>query len=94
MFDRIRAAGLKLQPAICNIFCKEILYFGNVIKAANISLNLPKLRVLADWPVPITVCKLQSFVGCVNCYGDFIDDAINLTAPLYDLTVARKTQTQ
>ena len=33
---------------------------------------------------------MQSFLGFVNFYGDYISDATELTAPLYKLTAARK----
>ena len=49
-----------------------------------------KLRVLADWPIPITVRELQSVIGVVNFYSDFIDEQTALTFSLYNLTAARK----
>ena len=33
---------------------------------------------------------MQSFLGFVNFYGDYISDGTELTAPLYDLTAGRK----
>ena len=49
-----------------------------------------KLRVLADWPLPTTVRELQSVLGFVNFYSDFIDEQTVLTSSLYDLPAARK----
>ena len=34
--------------------------------------------------------RCSFFLGFVNFYGNYISDAIELTAPLYDLTAARK----
>ena len=90
VFDRIRSAGLKLKPSKCSLFADQVLYLGHVISAAYVSPDPAKLRVLADWPTPKTVCEMQSFIGFVNFYGDYISDATELTAPLYDLTDARK----
>ena len=90
VFDRIRAAGLKLKPSKCSLFCDQVLYLGHVISADGVSPDPAKLRVLADWPLPTTVREMQSFLGFVNFYGDYISDATELTAPLYDLTAARK----
>ena len=67
-----------------------MLYLCHVISTAGVSLDPAKLRVLADWPTPKTVCEMQSFYGFVNFYGDNISDATELTAPLNDLTAARK----
>ena len=33
---------------------------------------------------------MQSFLGFINCYGDYIADATELTSPLYDLTASKK----
>ena len=54
------------------------------------SPDTAQLRVLADWPLPTTVHKLQLFLGFVNFDSDFIDEQTALTSSLYDLTAARK----
>ena len=89
VFDRICSASLKLKPSICSLFADKVLYLGHVISAAGVSPDPEKLRVLADWPTRKTFREMQSFVGFVNFYGDYISDATELTAPLYDLTAAR-----
>lgn len=60
------------------------------MSAAGVSPHPAKLRVLFDWPVPTTVCELQSFLCFVNFYKDIIDEKTALTVSLYDLTAARK----
>ena len=89
VLDRIRDAGLKLKPAKCKLFGEQVLYLRHVISPAGVSPDLAKLRVLADWPLPTTVCELQSFLGFVNFYYDFIDEQTALTSSLYDMTAAR-----
>ena len=64
---------------------------GHVISPAGVSPNPAKLRVLADWPLSTTVRELQSFLGFVNFYSDFIDEQTALTSSLYDITAARKS---
>ena len=88
--DRIRDAGLKLKPAKCNLFCEQVLYLGHVISAAGITPDPVKLRVLANWLIPTTVRELQSSIGFVNFYNEFIDEQTAPTSSLYDLTAARK----
>ena len=90
VLDRIRDAGLKLKPAKCKLFCEQVLYLTHVISPAGVSPDPAKLCVLADWPLPTTVRKLQSFLGFVNFYSDFIDEQTALTSSLYDMTAARK----
>ena len=90
VFYRIRVAELKLKPAKCNLLCEQVLYLGHVISAASVSPYPAKLRVLADWPVPTTMRKQQSFLGFINFYGKYIDERTALTVALFDLTAARK----
>ena len=73
VLDRIRDVGLKLKPAKCKLYCKQVLYLGHDISAVGVSPHPSKLRVLADWQLPITVCKFQFFLGYVNFYFEFID---------------------
>ena len=90
VLDRIRDAGLKWKPAKCKLFCEQVLNLGHVISPAGVSLDPAKLLVPADWFLPKTVRELQSFLGFVNFYLDFIVEQTVLTSSLYDLTAARK----
>ena len=90
VFARILDAGLKLKPSKCQLFRDEVLYLGHVISSSGVSPDPAKLRVLSTWPVPEDVRGIQSFLGFVNFYGDFIPEATSLTAPLYALTAGRK----
>ena len=80
VLDCLCYAGLKLKPEICNFFCKQVLYFENVILAASVSFDFAKFRVLANWLLPTIVRQQQSFLGFVNFYGDFIDKQTAISA--------------
>ena len=71
------------------LFCEQVLYLVHVIFAAGVSPDPSKLRVLAYWLIFTTVRKLQSFLGFMNFYSDFIDEHTALTASRYYLTAAR-----
>ena len=90
VLDQIRAAALKLKPSKCSLLCDQTLNLGHVISAANVCPDPAKLQVLTDRPQPATVREMQSFLGVSNFYGDFILNSTELTAPLYDIPVARK----
>ena len=90
VFTRILGAGLKLKPSKCHLFRDEVLYLGHIINASGVSLDSANLRVLSTWPVPATVRDVQSSLGFVNFYGDYIAGSTRQTAPLYALTAGRK----
>ena len=90
VLERIRSAGLKVKPAKCFLFRNHVLYLDHLIFAAGVAPDPAKLQVLADWPKPTTVREMQSFLGLVNFYDDYIADATELTAQLYDFTASKK----
>ena len=91
VFTRILGAGLKLKPSKCQRFRNEVLYLGHIINTSGVAPDPDKLRVFSTWPVPATVCDVQSFLGFVNFYGDYIAGSTRLTAPIYALTAGRKS---
>ena len=90
VFERLRVAGLKLKPSKCQLFRDEVLYLGHVVNATGVSPDPATLRVLSTWPVPETVRDVQSFLGFINFYAEFVPNSTQLTAPLYSLTVGKK----
>ena len=90
VLDRIRAAGLKLKPSKCALFREQVLYLGHLISVDGVSPDPEKLRVLREWPAPSKVREMQSFLGFINFYAEYLADATQLTAELYDLTSGRK----
>ena len=49
-----------------------------------------KVCRVTEWPTPMKVKEVQSFLGFVNFYQKFICNFSNIACPLYTLT--RKTQ--
>ena len=90
VLERFRSAGLKLKRSKCALFYDRVLYLGHLITHAKVSPDPAKLQVISGWPVPSTVREMQSFLGFVNFNGDFLANATELTAQLYELTAARK----
>ena len=89
VLENIRFAGLKLKLVKCFLFRDQMLYLGHLISAAEVASDPAKLQVLADWPKLTTVREMQSFLGFVNFYCDYIANAKELTSPLYDLTASK-----
>jgi len=45
-----------------------------------------KVAGICDWPTPMSVTEVQSFVGFVNFYQKFIQDFSHVAKPLHQLT--------
>src|SRR6266436_2516028 len=81
---------LFLKPEKCKFEQKEVKYLRLVISKDHVAMDLMKVHRVTEWPTPMKVKEVQSFLGFVNFYQKFIRDFSNVTHPLYALT--RKTQ--
>ena len=63
VFNKLRAAGLKLKPSKCDLFRKEIKYLRHVVSNEGVSTDPDKIKAVAEWPQPTTVTEVRSFLG-------------------------------
>jgi len=66
VFERLRKANLKLNPAKCNFLRKEILYLGHVISAQGVSPDVENISVLKEYPTPQDADAAKRFVAFIN----------------------------
>ena len=85
VFERVRAAGLKLKPKKCSLFQRETLYLGHIISGSGVRCDPEKIQAVKDWRAPRHVRQVRSFMGLVNYYRKFIKNYADMAIPLYDL---------
>ncbi|VDI48844.1 Hypothetical predicted protein [Mytilus galloprovincialis] len=52
IFIRLQNAHLKLKPAKCIFFQKQVRFLGHIVSEEGISTDLEKTKAIDDWPVP------------------------------------------
>ena len=67
VFNKLKAAGLKLKLSKCKLFRQQINYSGHVVGHNGVSTDPKKIGV-TEWPRPTTVTELSSFLGFVSYY--------------------------
>ena len=72
VFDKLKAAGLKLKPSKRELFKKQINYLGHVVGHEGVSTDPDKIKAVTEWPRPTTVTEVRSFLGFVGYYRRFI----------------------
>src|SRR5258705_212943 len=77
---------LFLQPEKCKFKCREVDYLGLVISKDHVAMDPFKVQGVTDWPQPVKVKDVQSFIGFVNFYQRFICDFSEIACPLHVLT--------
>ena len=82
VFQKLADAGLKLKPSKCEFFKAEINYLGHVVSKDGIRTDEKKIQVIKDWPRPVTVTDVRSFLGFTNYYRKFIYRYAQVAKPL------------
>ena len=85
VFEKLKAAGLKLKPSTCDFFKKEIKYLGHVVSEQGVSTDPDKIKAVTEWPQPTTVTEVRSLLGFVSYYRRFIPNFSKVAKPLNKL---------
>ena len=85
VFQKLRKAGLKLQPSKCELFKTSLLYLGHIVSEDGIRTDPKKAEAVCQWPVPVTVTDVRSFLGLTNYYRRFLEGYAKIVRPLNNL---------
>ena len=86
VLQRFREAGLKLKPAKCNFFRREVKFLGHVINAEGVLPDPDNVEKIVNWPVPRNVREVRGLLGLGNYYRKFIKGYSGKMRPLTELT--------
>ena len=85
VFEKLKAAGLKLKPSKCEFFKERITYLGHVVSKDGIETDPRKIAAVKHWPRPETVTQVRKFLGFTNYYRKFLHDYAKIARPLNKL---------
>ena len=86
VLQRFREAELKLKPAKCNFFRREVKFLGHVVNAEGVHPDPNNVEKIVNWPVPRNVREVRGFLGLGNYYQKFIKGYSEKMRPLTELT--------
>ena len=84
IFNRLRAAGLKLEK--CSFFKKHIQYLGQLISAEGIQPLQEKLKSITKMPAPKNPKEVKQFLRLVGYYRKFVPRFADILRVLTYLT--------
>lgn len=85
VLKRLHKHGVHVKRAKCQFLKSHVIFLGHRIDAQGIHPTEDKLKAIVEAPAPKNVQELRSFLGLVNYYGKFIQNAATLLAPLNSL---------
>ena len=59
----------KLQPSKCELLKTSLLYLDHVVSEDGIRTDPKKIEAVLQWPIPVTVTDVRSFIGLTNYTG-------------------------
>ncbi|KAK7907641.1 hypothetical protein WMY93_016253 [Mugilogobius chulae] len=89
---KMRQHGIKLRPAKCELFKKQIRYLGRLVSGEGVQVDpkdLDAVIALKD-KKPRTVGELRTLLGFLSYYRSFIKDFSRLARPLFELLQSSK----
>jgi len=86
IFERLRKANLKLNPAKCKFVCNEVEYLRHLITPTGLKPSERNLAAVREFPVPTNLKNLRQFLGLTSHYRRFIHNYAKIAHPLYVLT--------
>ncbi|XP_026022288.1 uncharacterized protein LOC113021785 [Astatotilapia calliptera] len=86
VFYRLQQANLKLKPAKCCLFRREVAYLGHVVSEHGVATDPSKVQKVQMWPTPTSIQEVRRFIGLASYYRRFVKDFASIAEPLHNLT--------
>jgi len=85
VFEKFRAAKLRLNPEK-SFFCKpEVTYLGHRFNAQGISIDEDKTKAVRAYKTPRNIREVRAFLGLTNYWRRFIRNYSIISGPLREL---------
>ena len=82
LFDKLRAADLKLKEIRCNFLKKHIQYLRHIVSGEGITPLPEKLSSIKKMLPPKSPKEIKQFLGIIGYYKKFVPRFSDLARPL------------
>ncbi|KAM3348690.1 hypothetical protein ACQJBY_022133 [Aegilops geniculata] len=81
----LRADQWRVKQSKCAFGQQHIAYLGHVINAAGVSTDPSKIDTIKNWPKPMNVNEVRSFLGLAGYYHKFVKHFGIIARPMFNL---------
>ena len=85
VFERLRAANLKINSAKCQFGRKSLKYLGHLVTSEGICTDPDKVDAILELREPTNVRGVRRFLGVASWYRRFVPNFSQIAAPLNHL---------
>src|SRR6185503_19096996 len=85
VFQLLHEHQFKIKLSKCSFAKQELPYLGHIISAEGVATDPGKVKIIQNWPVPISVKELCSFLGMTGYYRKFVQHFGVIAKPLTNL---------
>ena len=85
VFARFAKFKLKLKPKKCELFQREVIFFGHRVSGEGVAPTPAKIQEVQGWATPADRKQLESFLGLANYYREYVKGFAEVAAPLHAL---------
>jgi len=89
VLDILRCNDLYAKLFKCEFSKPELQFLGHIVGRQGIRVDPAKTAVISDWPVPLDVQQLRSFLGLATDFRRFVQGFSKLVSPMTDLLKGR-----
>ena len=78
VFERLQRHVVLINPAKCELGVGQVQFLGHQIDSQVLRPLDDKVRVIMEFPKPVTSCNLPELLGLLNYYHRFIPNAAHI----------------
>ena len=86
IFARLQKAKIQLNPKKCFFGMTKLDYLGHVIENGECRPDPKQVEAALNMAQPKDVTQVQSFLGFLNYWRNYIENFADIAKPMYDLT--------
>eukprot|EP01040_Poterioochromonas_malhamensis_P013058 gene13058-14325_t len=90
VFERLQLYNITVNPAKCKLGLTEVDFVGHVVSSRGISMQQGKRKKIVEFPKPMTVKELRSFLGMANYFRSHVKNHSIEVRPLQNLILGKK----